>query len=84
MTNLLVNMQTKPTLAPLYDGLSRAIEAYDDCLRTCDIPFTKKSHHDSQHHGRSMLKQLEDILAIRLLSSYERWVNVAMVTYFCL
>ena len=42
IANLLRNMQRMPALAQLYRELSDVIARYDDCKRTCEIPFTKR------------------------------------------
>ena len=40
--NLLSNMDLMPRLKPLRSQLLTAIARYDDCMRTCEIPFTKR------------------------------------------
>ena len=48
VTNLLWSMQTKPRLASLFLELTNMIARYDDCMQTCDIPFTKRTSYTTR------------------------------------
>ena len=56
IANLLTTMEGMPRLAPLRAEIMDLIHRYDDCIRTCEIPFTKRAPSNSD----------EDVLALDL------------------
>lgn len=45
VVNLLTSMSNIPSLQPLHDEMTSLIWTYDDCMRTCDIPFFLAKRH---------------------------------------
>jgi len=46
VANLLTTLSTMTQLSHIRQDLLELTRRYDDCMRTCEIPFTKRDHRE--------------------------------------